>query len=229
MERYSLASLGITAVLLSLYIFSYAKKLKTLVKITSFLLMPFSGAYAVLLLFDKLPDSMNIMTATFFSYIAATFCVILFYFEKNKFLRLLAILFFTASQICWTNIYFSSFFMYKLPTYALVLAIIFYAGLVISIFILIKKKTLFNFITSAAVLALTTLFAFCALITLCFGKQLYSIALLGAAILTEFVTVYYILQTERFEFKHGDFIRLIIFLISQTLTATSGIIMFYTL
>ena len=104
MDRFSFAALGLTAVLLSLNIFSYFKKLNMLTKITAFLLMPLTGTYAVLYLVQFFPDSINVTTLTILSFILSSLCVIFNSFEKNALFIVITRIFFLLSQFCWVQI-----------------------------------------------------------------------------------------------------------------------------
>lgn len=227
MYRYSLAALGLSAVILSLYIFSYAKKLKTLSCITSFMIMPLEGLYAVLFLIDYIPDSLNLGILTFISFFCASISVILFHFEDKSFFRLVARIFFLISQLCWLEFYYSSFMIYKIPRPAFILGLIFYASLLITIYIFVKSRRLSYYFWTGISLFVTTALLFTALITLCMSRKIYALVLFNGALISEFTAVYYLLQIGKFNFKHGNFTRLIAFFLSQILFASTGNILFF--
>lgn len=221
-----MAFLGLALVLLSLYIFSYIKKLNTLAIISNSMLMPCIGLSAVLYLVNFFPDSVNIATFTALSFIFASISVILFNFEKKVPCRIFACLLFMLSQAIWLKFYFSTFFMYRIPAFAIILTAALFFAILIAIFIILGKKNPVFYFGSVAIFFETTSLLFCAIITLCFCKNLYSAILTAATTLTEILTVHYILQTAKFNFKHSNFINLILYLIAQLMTAAAGILMF---
>ncbi|MCR4735178.1 MAG: hypothetical protein K5829_09265 [Treponema sp.] len=226
MDKIPMAFLGLTVIILSLNIFSYIKRLNILAKISSSLLMPCGGVAISLYLVRFFPDSINVTTITILSFIFSTITVIAFNFDNLRVCRVIGRFCFIASQLCWLWIYYSSFFMYKIPTFATITVITVYLAIIISVFIIIGKKNLIFYIWTGIALFITTDLLYCAVITLSYCRNLYSAIFVTATFITEATCIYYILQTGKFDFKHGNFVRLISYLIAQLTTAATGIIMF---
>ena len=149
-------------------------------------------------------------------------------FEKNKFLRFIAHVFFLLSLGPWIELYLTTFFIYKTPQWCFILAYVIYGLLLLALLIFTGKNKLITYLITSIGFASTAFINFCAIISLYNNPILCNILLTsGTGILLITVAFYSKQTTKRFKInlKLESILRIILITLAETLITASGLFM----
>lgn len=169
--------LGLCALSVALTFFLRKSSLLSLRKITFSANLPLFALFICARLFLKLPDSLNILITSILSFICVSIAIILSGSRENvKKQRAYKILLFCTVTL-WTRLYNSTFYIYKvMPVISIAAAAVYFAIIFITQFKL-KDSTKEEKLTAAVFTIISSVLNFSSLVTLIYGRQLYSIML----------------------------------------------------
>lgn len=219
--------IGSSALLaLAFYIFCFIKKINIPQKILSVYIFLSSGIITSLLLSLYLPDARHIFIATIISYIMGTIGFILSLFPKNKICRLFSRLSFLIVAVFWISIYYTTFYLYHIAIWVNVISAIFYTGVLITIEILLKNKSITVNFWIIISLILVSFLNYCGLITLCFNANLSSSILFAGTFVFLLALIYFVFEYGKEPLKYAEPTKLFLLTFSQILISTAGVLIF---
>ena len=143
-------------------------------KISSGFILPAISSISIILLLRSLPDSFHILVVTGIVFSLVSISEIFFLFSENHFLQILTRITFILSQLLWLDIYKSTFYINRVPTWITSAAVIFYMIILGSFLFFNGKQSIskychytFSIISSFAV-------NYSTFIMLCFESNLHT-------------------------------------------------------
>ena len=217
--------LGLTGITLALYfIFTFAKKIEIIQKISSTVLFPLLAVLYILLLLDHIPDSLHTIRLAIISFIFLIASYSISCFCKNEKLMITSRISFIISLLPLIFLYKSVFLINRVPAWVNIIAASAYIVIFFLFFIIFIKKASFKFYGySISALLIASFVNYCSLLILCFNPAGYSIVrFLGTSALLGYL-VFQILNYSVIDLKLKKLISLMILLASLILIALSNL------
>lgn len=226
MNYFTWIFLALFAIILTLYVIFYIKKLETPKNVFSFLIIPFATAFFLSILNERFPDSLRIIQIQI---LAAIFTEIsmLFQLKKNGNLKPAALLSYLMILASWNLLYFPEIYLIRIPSwfpvfFTILMTVCFAAFCFIS-----KNKGFILFIFYALVFFAGGWLLYSALAELFFSHRLYSIFLTAGSITTTFQLLIYASEINIITKKYSQVIFEAGYLISFVIISTTGILMIF--
>lgn len=213
------------AVFTALYIVGFCKKIALLANISSVFIIPLIGAANLLLLKNLLPDSFHTILISLISFIFVIIAQVFFIFENKRILTLCARISYAISMAVWINLYYSAFYIYRISGITVtIFAIIF---LVISAVtcILAGKQKFHTYTYPVIGILLSGFLALLSFVFIINKKTTSTILLFAGALINTTLVVFYFLDINKFKFKLGKPLKLLLLIAAQTLISFSNILM----
>lgn len=208
-----------------LYIISLIKNIPLMRKISSGFMIPTIETAAIILLLRFLPDSFHIMIITAITLCLASISEILFLFTDIKVLSVLSRIIFFISQIFLLDIYKSTFFINRIPTWLCILSAVFYLLILTGVLLFAGKQKILKHCLFIIEMIISFFINYCTFITLCFERNLHSALQFSGTLTVCALVIYYILNNTRFNFKYKNSILLSLLIISQGFISAGNILM----
>ena len=218
--------LGLLALILTLYIVFYIKKIKAPKIVFSFLIIPFATAFIISLLNERYPDSLRIIQIQI---LAALFTEIpmLLQLNKTKNLKFLALLSYLLILAAWNMLYFPTIYLIRIPSWFSAFFIIIMITLFGSFCFITKTKSFFLFLFYAAAFFAGGWLLYTALAELIFSHRLYSLLLTIGSITTLFQLLIYASEMTLISKKYSQPLLESCYLLSFAIVSAAGILMIY--
>ncbi len=213
------------AVFTALYIVGFCKKIVLLANISSVFIIPLIGALNLLFLKNQLPDSFHIIVISSITFFFVIIAQVFFIFENKRILTLCARICYAISMAVWINLYYSAFYIYRISGVTItIFAIIF---LVISAItcILAGKQKFHTYTYPVIGILLSGFLALLSFVFIINKKTTSTILLFAGAIINTALVVFYFLDINKFKFKLGKPVKLVLLVAAQTLISFSNVLM----
>ena len=213
------------AVSLFLTVFFY--KRKNTITFVYYLIIPLSFLVFLGLLFEKLPDSIDIIKSLILTSLSSQ---ALFVFrsklsEKISKPAVLGAYFLTFTF--WNSLYFPVLYLVRIPSWFSVIFCIIALGIFFAFCISSKKQNLLVYAITLVSFTAASFLGFAALSDLFFGKKLYTLILLSGTVLMAVNLFLFAADASLILKKPGKFISTMIFALSQIIIASAAIVMIY--
>lgn len=218
--------LGLSAVSLLLYLISLLKKIETLNKISSIMMITFFGALNIVFLVNKLPDTFNTLITTIITYILLIAIVVIDTFITAKFIDNIKYVIFLVSTTIWISLYNSVFYIFRISNLLSIFLILIYISIFIFACLKIEKQKTHFYFYSLVELIPCYILNFCSIISLLYGRTLSSLVLFLGTSINLTLVIFYILNIKK-SYKHERMIKYLSLLAAQLLISYSNVILFY--
>lgn len=229
MNTFSWILIGLICTAFALYfVFTFAKKIELIQKISSSALIPLLSFLYIIQLFNYVPDSFHIIKLTIISLLFLTVSFILGCFFDSKGTQIVERVSFIISLLPLALLYNSVFLIHNVPSWVNIIALCGYVVLFFLFFIIFVKKASLKLYGYAVIsLIIVSFINYCSLLTLCFSPAAYSIIrFLGTSALLGYL-VFQILNNSVIDLKLKKLISLMILLASLILIALSNLMILY--
>ena len=216
---------GVFFTTILLYIIALLKKIPLMGKIASGFMLPNLETVSIILLLRSLPDSFHILVITSIALYMASIAEILFLFTEVKVLRILSRITFLISQLFWFDIFKSTFFINRIPSWLSIITVVFYTLILAGTLFICGKQILSKYISYILAMIISFSVNFCTFITLCFERNLHSILQFSGTLASCALIIFYIANHTKFDFKYKNSILLILLIVSQGLISSGNILM----
>lgn len=213
------------AVFMALNIVGFCKKIPILAKISSVFILPLVGILNISFLKDLLPDSFHVIFITVIAYTFLTISQVLHIFETKNTFIILSRFFFVMTIITWCHLYFSVFYIYRVPLYLTIF--LGFLSLIVSAVncIFIGRQKLHIYISTIAGIIVTSFLFYLTFVFFIHKKTTSTILLNAGTLITIALVVFYSLDFLKYHSKLGKPIKLFLLIAAQTLISFSNILM----
>ena len=228
METLTWIFTGLLVISLFFFILSMIKNWSVVNKISRIFILPFVSGIILMFLKQQLPAAAHIL---FLSVLALGICCIgeiFLTFENQKILVIIGRLIFLLGLFPWIELYFSTFFIYKLRTWMIITASMIYFAILVTTLILSGKNNIGTYLGIIIAIAETAFFNFCSVISMGYDLRLNYILLMAGTTVLLMGVIFYIKQnTKAFKINKNleIILRLLFITTAQSLIAVSGILM----
>lgn len=219
---------GILAVSLFFFIFSLIKNWKIPATISQAFILPTATGISASFLYQLLPLTKHILFLSIVALAIETTSEILFIFENKKFFRYTGRFLFLLGLCPWIELYISTFYIYTVPQWGLILAGVIYGILLIALLIFCGKCKLGYYFWILIGFVMTGFLSFSAVISLCYKPVLNYILLTIGTVFLLISYVFYAKQTAKpfiSNKKLETILRTTFITLAEVLITTSGIFM----
>jgi len=228
METITWIFTGLLVISLFLFILSMVKNWTILNKISKCFIMPFVACMLIMLIKTKLPVSRHILFLSLIALSLVSISEVFLTFDNIKPLLFIGKLIFFISLLPWIELYISTFYIFKVAGWSIILAAIIYLVILIFTMILTGKNKFITYLELTLAVLAGSFLNFTAIISMSFDFRLnYILLTAGTSFLLISILFYFKQNTKPFKMnkKLEVILRLVFLITAQVLIAISGLLM----
>ena len=215
--------IGLLVIDTALIVVSIIKKIDLMQKICSALFFPIALVHIPLLLVDYLPDSFHsiLFSILALSAIAVSFCLYIFFANK-----IAALIIFSLGNALWCELFRTIFYIYRMPSWAIIFILCFYIAIIIACHIITGHKSTSEYLIITITLFFASMLNFIGLFNLICVPCAKSILLFAGSFLNLLLVILNFIDEKKFNIKQGMLIRTIALSASQFLISLCNLMLF---
>lgn len=215
--------IGLLVIDTALIVISIIKKIDLMQKICCALFFPIALVHIPLLLVDYLPDSFHsiLFSILALSAIAVSFCLYIFFANK-----IAALIIFSLGNALWCELFRTIFYIYRMPSWAIIFILCFYIAIIIACHIITGHKRTPEYLIVTITLFFASMLNFIGLFNLICVPCAKSILLFAGSFLNVLIIIFHFIDEAKLKIKHGMQLRMLLLTASQFLIAYSNVLLF---
>jgi len=190
--------------------------------------MPLISCILIMFIKTELPVARHILFLSLIALSLVSISEVFLTFDNIKPLLYIGRLFFFASLFPWIELYISSFFIYRIPGWSMILAGIVYLVILILTMIFSGKNKFFLYLEITLAFITSAFLNFTAIVSMAFDFKLnYVLLAIGTTFLMLAILFYFKQNTKPFKLnkKLEIILRLLFLIAAQALISISGLLM----